>query len=172
MGRLEILFHGPYGAVVGIEPHRQNLAGVWLWGSARLLIFFAWPPHSGISPRCFQRKRRPSTATKSLRKRHGGPWVWLAYREECCLFPTQVTAPCFLAFVRRVHSPAFEGSPDAPRFLASRWFIGIRVEHARSRSVSHPGARYRLAGATSRLRGRRHSRRMLQPTFIYDRWMP
>ena len=69
--------------------------------------------------------RRPRTATKSLRKRYEGPWVWLAYREERYLFSTHIVAPYFLTFVRRVHSQTFEGGLDAPRFLVSEWFIGI-----------------------------------------------
>ena len=73
-------------------------------------------------------------------------------------------APCFLIFVRRVHSQTFEGGLGAPRFLASGWFIGIRVDHVRS--ASHPGTRYKLAGAASRRRGRMCSRRMLAPVFI------
>ena len=69
--------------------------------------------------------RRPRTAAKSLLKRYEGPWVWRAHREGRCLFSTQRFAPCFLTFVRRVHSQTFEGGLDAPRFLVSEWFIGI-----------------------------------------------
>ena len=46
--------------------------------------------------------RRPRTATKSMRKRYEGPWVWIAYREERYLFPTHIVAPYFVTFVRRV----------------------------------------------------------------------
>ena len=67
--------------------------------------------------------RRPRTATKSLRKRYEGPWVWLAYREERYLFSSHMVAPYFLTFVRRVHSQTFEGGIDAPRFLVSECAI-------------------------------------------------
>ena len=76
--------------------------------------------------------RRPRTATKSLRKRYEGPWVWLAYREERYLFSTHIVAPCFLTFVGRVHSRTFEGGIDAPRFLASEWMIGNRIDRVMS----------------------------------------
>ena len=51
-------------------------------------------------------------------------------------------APCFLTFVRRVHSQTFEGGIDAPRFLVSEWFIGIRID--RVMSARDAGARYKL----------------------------
>ena len=70
------------------------------------------------------RRPDPRTATKSLRKRYEGPWCWLAYREERCLFSTHIAVPFFLTSVRRVHSQTFEGGIDAPRFLVSEWFIG------------------------------------------------
>ena len=86
--------------------------------------------------------RRPRTATKSLRKRYEGPWVWLAsrYREERYLFSTHIVAPCFLTFVRRVHSQTFEGDIGAPRFLASEWFIGNRIDRVMSERDAAAGA--------------------------------
>ena len=62
----------------------------------------------------------------SSRQGDEGPWVWLAYREERYLFSTHIVAPCFLTFVRRVHSQTFEGDIDAPRFLASEW-VNVNV---------------------------------------------
>ena len=74
--------------------------------------------------------RRPHPATKSLRKRYEGPscWEWLTYREERCHFSFHVVAPCFLTVVRRVDSQTSEGGIGAPPFLASEWFIGIRID--------------------------------------------
>ena len=86
--------------------------------------------------------RRPRTATKSLRKRYEGPWVWLAYREERYLLSTHIDSPCFLTFVRRVHSQTFEGGIDAPRFLVSEWVIGNQFD--RVMSARDAGARYKL----------------------------
>ena len=86
--------------------------------------------------------RRPRTATKSLRKRYEGPWVWLAYREERYLFSTHIVAPYFLTFVRRVHSQTFKGGIDAPRFLVSEWVIGNQFD--RVMSARDAGARYKL----------------------------
>ena len=57
--------------------------------------------------------------TNSSRQGDEGPWVWLAYRAERCLFSSHTFAPYFSTFVRRVHSQTFEGGIDAPRFLAS-----------------------------------------------------
>ena len=57
--------------------------------------------------------------TNSSRQGDEGPWVWLAYRAERCLFSSHIFAPCFSTFVRRVHSQTFEGGIDAPHFLAS-----------------------------------------------------
>ena len=78
--------------------------------------------------------RRPRAATKPLRKRHEGPWVWLAYREGRCLFSTHIAPPCFLTFVRRVHFQTFEGGIGAPRFLASERprVVGNRIDRAMS----------------------------------------
>ena len=53
--------------------------------------------------------RRPRAATKSPRQRYEGPWVCPAYREGRYLFSTHIAAPCFLTFVRRVHSQTLEG---------------------------------------------------------------
>ena len=78
----------------------------------------------------------------SSRQGDEGPWVWLAYREERCLFSTHIVAPCFLTFVRRVHSQTFEGGIDAPRFLVSEWVIGNQFD--RVMSARDAGARYKL----------------------------
>ena len=66
----------------------------------------------------------------SSRQGDEGPWVWLAYRAERCLFSisSHIFAPCFSTFVRRVHSQTFEGGIDAPRFLASEWVIGSLLD--------------------------------------------
>ena len=61
--------------------------------------------------------------TNSSRQGGEGPWVWLAYRAERCLFSSHIFAPCFLTVVPRVHSQTFEGGIGAPRFLASEWVI-------------------------------------------------
>ena len=73
------------------------------------------------------------------RIRNEGPWVWLDYRQDRCLFSTHIVAPCFLTFSHRVRFKTFEGGFDAPRFLSSELFVGIRVD--RVRSAPHPGAR-------------------------------
>ena len=73
------------------------------------------------------------------RNRNEGPWVWPDYRQDRCLFSTHIVAPCFLTFSHRVRSKTFEGGFDAPRFLSSEWFVGIRID--RVRSAPHPGAR-------------------------------
>ena len=76
------------------------------------------------------------------RIRNEGPWVWLDYRQDRCLFSTHIVAPCFLTFVRRVHSQTFEGGIDAPRFLVSEWVIGNQFD--RVMSARDAGARYKL----------------------------
>ena len=48
------------------------------------------PPHHDIRARADGQNRHPRTATKSLRERHEGPWVWPAYREERCLFSSHI----------------------------------------------------------------------------------
>ena len=68
----------------------------------------------------------------SSRQGDEGPWVWLAYRVERCLFSSHIFAPCFLTFVRRVHSQTFEGGIGAPRFLASEWVTGSLIDRARN----------------------------------------
>ena len=73
------------------------------------------------------------------RIRNEGPWVWLDYRQDRCLFLTHIVAPCFLTFSHRVRSKTFEGGFDAPRFLSSELFVGIRVD--RVRLAPHPGTR-------------------------------
>ena len=83
----------------------------------------------------------------SSRQGDEGPWVWLTYRAERCLFSPHIFAPCFSTFVRRVHSQTFEGGIDAPRFLASEWFRGIRID--RVMSARDAGARYELACAAA-----------------------
>ena len=82
------------------------------WGKVRLAL-----PHSHC-------------ATKAPRKHRGGAWVWRAHREERHLFfdPHSYPAPCFLTFVRRGYSQAFEGGIGTPRSLASEWVIGIRID--------------------------------------------
>ena len=66
--------------------------------------------------------RRPCAATKSLQRHYEleGPWVWLAYREERCHFPSHIFAPCPLTFVRRVHSRTFEGGIGTPARASSQ----------------------------------------------------
>ena len=78
----------------------------------------------------------------SSRQGDEGPWVWLAYREERCLFSTHIVAPCFLTCLRRVHSETFEGGIDAPRFLVSECCIGNQFD--RVMSARDTGTRYKL----------------------------
>ena len=66
------------------------------------------------------------------RIRNEGPWVWLDYRHDRCPFSTHIVAPCFLTFSHRVRFKTFEGGFDAPRFLSSELFVGIRVDRVRS----------------------------------------
>ena len=64
----------------------------------------------------------------SSRQGGEGPWVWLAYRAERCIFSSRIPPPCFLTVVRRVHSQAFEGGIGTPRFLASEWVVGSIID--------------------------------------------
>ena len=95
--------------------------GMWARGSMRYksLGRLAKP----TSPHSYE-----TDAPVQLRKRHEGPWVWLADREERRPFSTHRFAPCFLTFVRRVHSHTFERGIGAPGPLTGGWFIGVRVD--------------------------------------------
>ena len=70
-----------------------------------------------------------------------GPWVWLAYREDRCNFSSHTFPPCFLTFVRRVHSQVFEGGISTPRFFASGWVVYIRIDRIMSARDAGRGAR-------------------------------
>ena len=50
-----------------------------------------------------------------------GPWVRLVYQAGRCLFSPHIFAPCFLTFVRRVHSRRLEYSYGLP--LRSRFIV-------------------------------------------------
>ena len=84
---------------------------------------------------------------KSPRKRDEGPWVWFAYPEERYLFLSQMAAPCFLTFVRRVHSqlslkPLNLKEASAPRTssMASEGVIGNRMDRVMHMSARDAGA--------------------------------
>ena len=55
-----------------------------------------------------------------------------AYRAERYLFSTHRFPPCFLTFVRPVHSNTFGGGLGAPRFFASEWLTCIQLDRVMS----------------------------------------
>ena len=57
----------------------------------------------------------------SSRQGNEGPWVWLAYRAGRCLFSSHTCSPCFLTFVRRVHSQTSEGGMHRRPALLRKW---------------------------------------------------
>ena len=119
------------GGCAGVWCQWRHSSGIGTTGHQLLAMHMPITPpawHCAIGAWADEKKRRPRTAAKSLRKRHEGPWVWLAYREVCYLFSTHRFAPHFLTFVRRVHSETFEGGLDAPHFFASEWVICIRID--------------------------------------------
>ena len=99
-----------------------------------------------VAPRCKLgggiQTGAPVQLQKSWRKRHEGPWVWPLYRAGMGRGVNVVSSrlayppPCFLTFVRRVHSRTFEAGIGAPRFLAGsgEWCIGtcIRIDRVMS----------------------------------------
>ena len=57
--------------------------------------------------------------TDSLQQGDEGPWVWLAYQAEHCLFLSHTFPSCFSTFVHQVHSQTFDGGIHTLHFLAS-----------------------------------------------------
>ena len=60
------------------------------------------------------------------RNRNEGPWVWLDYRQDRCLFSTHIVAPCFLTILHQVRSKTFN-LKEVSTPCASYWVGGLQV---------------------------------------------